>query len=289
MIQPLSKMMQFHEDDNFHYEAIRAIALTRYFGADISEVLSTLPSIHAGNFDDWYREWHSLALRVLSTVDESKPESYSPITLRDVYFRASEYFFVSEFFLHGNPSDPRSDAAYKLWRRYFDLANEQLPIPGKRDMIPTKDGFDVPIMVFRTPEASESNRRPTIIVGGGFDSNHEETMHVFGFSALERGFNVVLYEGPGQPALLHKQKQGWIPKWEEVVTPVVDHLIAGQKSGDLAFVDTENLGLIGHSLGGYLSERAAAFEPRLAALMAIDGVWSFEDCCLKVFTDCESA
>lgn len=41
--------------------------------------------------------------------------------------------------------------------------------------------------IYRTPEASATNRKPLIILGGGFDSNMEESMHTFGFEALERG------------------------------------------------------------------------------------------------------
>lgn len=52
LIIPSNIMLQLHEDPNFHYEAIRAIGTARYNGADISEVLSILPNIRPGNFDD---------------------------------------------------------------------------------------------------------------------------------------------------------------------------------------------------------------------------------------------
>ena len=250
-------MFRFSEDESFHYEFLRSLALTRNYGSDISECLQILPNIKPGDFEDWYREWHNLALRVLSTIDESKLSSYSPVTLKDVYFRASHYFFMSDFFLHGNPSDPRSDEAFGLWRKYFDKANALLPIPGQHVTLRTGHGFEVPVLIYRAPQASASNPRPTLIIGGGFDSNMEELLHVSGFPALERGYNVILYEGPGQPTLIHKQHVGFIHDWEKAVTPIVDYIFERQKD-ELAFIDTTKIGLFGYSLGGYLSARAAA-------------------------------
>ncbi|KAK4499176.1 hypothetical protein PRZ48_009689 [Zasmidium cellare] len=282
-------MLMLHSDSNFHYEAIRSISLARYAGADISEQLAILENIKPGDFEDWYREWHNLALRVLSTIDESKLESYSPVTLRDVYFRASHYFFVADFFLHGNQSDPRSDQAFNLWDKYYRKANDCLPIPGVYIDVPTKNGYDLPCIFYRAPQASSSNPRPTLLLGGGFDSNKEELMHVCGFAGLDRGYNVVLYEGPGQPSFLHNGKRiGWRHDWEAVVNPLMDYIEAESKD-KLGYIDTKKIGLFGYSLGGYLAARAAAFEPRLAAVILIDGVWSFEETIVKGFPDTTEA
>jgi pimeloyl-ACP methyl ester carboxylesterase len=268
-------MFSLNEDRQFHYEAMRAIATVPYAGADVMEVVQAAQKIKPNDFDSWYDEWYQLARRVLSTVDEEQESSYSPVTLRGVYFRASHYFFMADFFLHGNKTDPRMADCFQLWRKYFDKANALLPIPGKRVNLATQHGYEIPIMVFRAAEASASNPRPTLLIGGGFESNMEETFFFSGFAALERGYNVVLYEGPGH-RLLIEQGVGFVAEWEQAVNPIMDYL-TDNKDGDLGFIDTSKIGLMGMSLGGYLSARAAAFEPRLAALMCIDGVWSFGD------------
>lgn len=281
-------MLQLHEDPNFHYEAIRAIGTARYGGADISEILSILPNIKPGDFEDWFNEWNSLGERVLSTIDESRVETYSPATLRDVYFRASRYFFTADFFLHGNPADPRIDETFQRYRDCFDKANAMLPNPGVSAMVQTSHGFDIPIIVYRAAEASASQPRPTLLIGGGFDSNMEETLHDFGFAALERGYNVVLYEGPGQPRVLHLQKKGFVHDWEKVVTPIMDYIEA-HRNDTLSFVDSSRTGLIGMSLGGYLAARAAAFEPRLAAVICLDGVFDFMQPFRSGMSECVAA
>lgn len=274
-------MIQLHEDLNFHYETMRALGTVPHQGADITEIFEIMPKIKPGDFDSWFDEWFKLAQRVLSSIDEENERSYSPVTLRNVYFRASHYFFVADFFLHGNKHDPRMAKCYELWRRYFDKANALLEIPGKHYTIEA-EGFQIPVIVFKAAEASGSTPRPTLIVGGGFESNMEETYHVFGVPALERGYNVIIYEGPGHRTLVNRGK-GFIAEWEKAVSPIVDFVFAN-KAGDLSFIDTDRIGLIGMSLGGYLAARAAAFEPRLAAVMCIDGVHSFLQAALAIFS-----
>ncbi|KUI56465.1 hypothetical protein VP1G_03770 [Cytospora mali] len=63
---------------------------------------------------------------------------------------------------------------------------------------------------------------------------------------------------------------GFIYDWERVVTPVVDFAVANAETLE---VDTAKLVLLGYSMGGFLAVRAAAFEHRLAACIAVDGIW----------------
>jgi hypothetical protein len=57
------------------------------------------------------------------------------------------------------------------------------------------------------------------------------------------------------------------PDWEAVITPVIDHL------ANRSDVDQGRIALWCLSMGGYLAPRAAAFEHRLAALIADGGVY----------------
>ncbi|OHF02072.1 hypothetical protein CORC01_02651 [Colletotrichum orchidophilum] len=55
-----------------------------------------------------------------------------------------------------------------------------------------------------------------------------------------------------------------------VITLIVDWLLEKPK-----VVDPDSIGLLGFSFGGYLVPRSAAFEHRLAAIFAVDGVWDW--------------
>ena len=140
-----------------------------------------------------------------------------------------------------------------------------MPIPGRRVVLHA-DGFDVPAL-FYAAGGDPIHPRPTFILGNGYDGAQEEMLHVCGFAALERGYNVITYEGPGQPTVRRSQESGFIPEWEKVVSPVVDYLET------LPNVDKTRLGLLGYSMGGFLALGAAAFEHRLAAVFAVDGVY----------------
>jgi hypothetical protein len=65
---------------------------------------------------------------------------------------------------------------------------------------------------------------------------------------------------------LHRQHLYFRPDWENVVTPVVDYLLTRED------VAGDKIGLQGISQAGYWAPRAAAFEHRLAALVADPGV-----------------
>jgi pimeloyl-ACP methyl ester carboxylesterase len=61
------------------------------------------------------------------------------------------------------------------------------------------------------------------------------------------------------------------PDWENVITPVVDYLLARPD------VDQDRIALIGLSLGGYLAPRAATAERRLAACVSDCGPYDVFD------------
>lgn len=259
-------MFQLSNDTEFHFEILRVMSLAPYEGADIGEVLVAANQIKPGDFESYSTAFNSLATRVhnaASAIDHKK----HPISARNALFKASSYYRAADFFLHGNWSDPR---IYSLWDQQladFNAAMALLPVPGERVNLPAKDGnFTIPAIFFGT---GLPGPRPTIIMCNGYDGSQEEMYHLIGQAAVQRGINVITFEGPGQPTVRREQNLGFIPQWERVVTPVVDYALTRPE------VDPDTIGLMGYSFGGYLAPRAAAFEHRLAAVFAVDGVYSF--------------
>jgi dienelactone hydrolase len=87
-----------------------------------------------------------------------------------------------------------------------------------------------------------------------------------GKAAVERGYNVLIYDGPGQGAMLWLQHVPFRYDFEVAVTPVVDWVL---KRSD---VDPKRMAIQGISQGGYWVPRAVAFEKRFAAAIADPGV-----------------
>ena len=254
--------MELSTDQSFSFNLLRWMGTAPYHGADVAEVLDLAGRLRAGDFESWYSEFHALAERV---VGEGWHDlTASRVTRRDRAFRAAAYFRAAEFYLHGDPRDPRLTSTWANATDQFDPALAALEPAGERVTVPA-DGFGVPAIVYRA--SADGARRPAILMFNGFDGSQEEMLHACGFAALERGFHVLTFEGPGQPTVRREQGLGFRPDWEAVVSPVVDFCAT------LGGIEVERLALLGLSFGGYLGPRAVAFEPRIRALVTIDGLY----------------
>jgi len=253
----------FPDDPQFWFETLRTLGHTAYGGADVGEVVTTSARITAGDYDSWHDEWLATADRV-AAEGEAMLGAGHRISARDNLLRASNYYRNAEFFLHGNPDDPRIDNAYfrsvdcfREAARLFTPAVEPVEIPFEGTVL---HGY-----VYR-PVTGEGPF-PVLVCHSGFDGTAEE-MHFFGAAAAaERGYLVLSFDGPGQPAARHRDGLVFRPDWENVVGPVLDWLFSWPD------VDPERIALLGLSMGGVLAPRAAAFDPRLAACIAVDGVY----------------
>ena len=260
------------QDPTFSLQLLRAIGETYYKGADIGDCLSTAYSIKEGDFESWYQEWLKTAKRVHSYADESVKSGHT-ISAREAYLRASNYYRVAEFLLI-NPEDPRIQTTWGSSKDCFSKAAELFSPAFEPIEIPY-EGTTLPGYFYRVEEEDDSNNynntnapRPTLIAHGGFDSTLEELYTSAAAPALERGYNCLTFEGPGQGRVIRKQKIPFRYDWEKVITPVVDYALS------LKQIDSKQIALMGISMGGYLAARAAAFEHRISACILYNGVYS---------------
>jgi alpha-beta hydrolase superfamily lysophospholipase len=258
--------MNLSVDLSFNFNLLRLMGTAPYHGADIAEIIDLAGRLTPGDFESWHSEFFALAQRVAQEGWHDRPTS--PVTRRDRAFRAAAYYRAADFYLHGNPNDPRIKSTWADATDQFDRAIAELARPGERVTI-AADGFGVPAIIYRAGAGAGAGAtpRPTVLMFNGFDGSQEEMLHVCGFAALERGFHVVTFEGPGQPTVLREQGLGFRPDWEAAVSPVVDFCETVPE------IDVSRLALLGLSFGGYLAPRAAAFEPRIAAAVTIDGLF----------------
>ena len=145
----------------------------------------------------------------------------------------------------------------------FEKLLANAPFPSQPLTVPY-EGTTQPAWLLRAP-AHPDDVRPTVIVGGGWDSTVVENHFGIGLAALARGYHVVLHDGPGQGRLLIDEGLPLRYDWEHVVTPVVDAALA------IDVVRPDAIAYQPWSLGGYMAPRVAAFEHRLAAVVADPG------------------
>lgn len=265
MAQVQNKPPLFPDNVQFWFETVRAFGASSYGGSEFGEVLATTSRIVSGDFDSWYDAWNETAERVSKEAEQQLARGHR-ISARDGFLRAATYYRASDFFLHSNLGDPRiytayqkSVQAYKACAALFDPPIEPVEIRYEHTTLP---GY------FHRVDNS-GRKRPLIIMHSGFDGSAEE-MHVDGArAAVERGYNVLAFDGPGQFGPLHREHLTFRADWENVVTPVVNFALTRTE------VNPSKIALMGTSLGGVLAPRAAAFEKRISALIANDGVYDY--------------
>ncbi|NMB79447.1 MAG: alpha/beta hydrolase [Methanomicrobiales archaeon] len=184
-------------------------------------------------FDDWTKVMVSLAEQASS---ESRWMDAAFL------YRAAEFFVL--------PSDPVKETLYNRFRDMFynhAIAGE----PVERHEVPF-EGVYLPALRIM---AESQPARGTIVIHGGFDSFIEEWYACATFFA-GHGYDVVMFEGPGQGAALKKAGLTLTHEWERPVAAVLDHFYL------------DDVTLLGISMGGWLCFRAAAFEPRVKRVIA---------------------
>lgn len=251
------------DGESYDFEFRRLLGYTVSGGADLNEAMMTARQIKDGDAESWFKHWSALARQMAGVAERSLARGHR-VSAREALLRASNYHRAAGFYLVGNPSDKRVIDSWRHSRDAFRRATKLMDRPVETVRIPYQ-GTTLPGYVLRADESRSP--RKTLIVQTGFDGTGEELYFGYAFFALARGYNVLIFEGPGQGGALHEQKLHFRPDWEKVVTPVVDFALKRPE------VDPRRLALIGNSMGGYLAPRAAAFEHRLAAVIANPGAY----------------
>lgn len=265
LIDPADPIALLSNDSSFQFDIVNALGLAAGGGGDIAPILSAARNITPGDFNSFSQVFYELA-NDTKALAQDPSLAYDKVNVRDTWFSAATYFRLADFYLHGDPKDPLINILWKEQTAAFDKAMAALPVPGQRVKIPSNN-FTVEAIWW--PVAVDQVKRPTIILGNGYDGSQEDLYHSFVSAAHQRGWNAITYEGPGQPTVRRYQDLGFIPDWERVVTPVVDYILANQTSA----VDSSKLLLFGYSFGGYLAARAAAYEKRIKAVILDGGVF----------------
>src|SRR6516162_8006650 len=260
-MNPLPPLL-FPDDLQFWYETLRWLGLAAYGGADFGEVVTTARRISAGLYDSWYEQWAATAERVEAEARGQLAAGHQ-VSGHDGLLRAATYWRSAEFFTRDRDPDPRGWAAYEASVRCF-VGAAALMSPAVAPVTIPFEGTALNGYLYQPPGGGPA---ATCVMHGGFDSTAEEWHHVGALAARQRGYTVITFDGPGHPGPHYRDGLVFRPNWETVVSPVIDWAAARPE------VDPARIALFGLSMGGGLAPRAAAFEPRLAALVCIDGIY----------------
>jgi alpha-beta hydrolase superfamily lysophospholipase len=248
----------FFDDPLFEeFTSTLALGLASHGGAELGEVQATCARIVDGDNESWFEGWRATADRLVRGGDACAAGGHR-VSARESYLRASLYYALAYHPLFGAPPDPRLLDAFGSQRAAFDKAAALLEPAGEAVEI-AFEGASLPGYLFR---AVHGERRPLVVATNGYDATIYEMFLGQAVPALRRGYHCLVFDGPGQGAVLFEQGVPIRPDWEAVVSAVVDTIVEREE------IDTERIALTGWSLGGYLALRAASGEPRLAACIA---------------------
>jgi len=213
-------------------------------------------------WDDWCREWSACGALHAELGEQAEAHGHYQSAAQHYVQAAMTYHFGKYVFVH------RPDELRAAHERVVDLYRRALPLcdpPGERVAIPYAGG-DVMYGVLRTPW--HAPRPPVVILIPGLDSVKEE-LHCYGDDFLRRGMAVLAIDGPGQGEMEFRHPMRF--DYEEPVRHAINYLETRHD------VDAGRIGLMGVSLGGYYAPRAAAFEPRVKAVIEIAGGYCFAE------------
>jgi len=221
---------------------------------DFEEVTGSLSS-----YNDWCRAWSERAAHHEKLGRDALAQKHF-LTAGECLQRAGVYYhFASFLFVH---DQAQMKTAHKKQIECRQIALPHLRPPGERVEIPYQGKTLAGIL--RKPGGVE--KPPVVAMAVGLDSTKEET-DAYEAPFLARGLATLVFEGPGQgEAQYDFAIRG---DYEVPVEAVLDYI------GTRRDLDATRIGMWGVSLGGYYAPRAAAFDKRIKACIALGGPFNW--------------
>jgi len=217
----------FHKNKDINFQLNRFHSFGYWTKADAEQ---------AGNAIQEISDWKPVMIRL---AEQHKAENR--FMAAAFSYRAAE--------LYALPADPDKIQFYDQFIEMFYSSIQEKKL----------ERFSIPFQLGALPalRLTPENSKGTIIVHGGFDSFKEELFTTVRYIA-NSGYEVIIFEGPGQGAAIRKHNLPMTHEWEHSVTCVLDYF------------GLTDVTLLGISLGGYLALRAAAFEDRVSRVISYD-------------------
>ena len=174
----------------------RVMGRGNYGGSAVGECYETASRIVDGDFQSFTDAWRVTAERVEAIGWDCLKKGHR-VSARDAFLRATTYWGATT--MYASPTDPQYRPSYEKERACFreaaKLFNPQIEVIN----IPYENGITLP--GYFIPGGPAGEKRPTVLVLGGADSALEELYGVVPVGAQRRGYNVLMFEVPGQKAM----------------------------------------------------------------------------------------
>jgi len=218
--------------------------------ADFQEVTASV-----SRWEDWCAAWSARAAIHEEMGNKALAGGYN-YSAAQHFTRAAVCYHFGKFLFVNDMAQMK-----EAHRRAVECRNKALPHlepPGERVAIP----YEGRQLYGNLRKPRNVTKPPIVVMCMGLDSAKEE-MDDYENRFLARGLATLSFDGPGQGEA--EYDFALCPEYEKPVKAVFDYLATR------ADVDNARAGIWGVSLGGYYAPRAAAFERRIRACVALSG------------------
>ncbi len=238
------------------FQLMRSLGAASFKGGEPGEIFAARGAVPDDDPYAWPPAFAALADRVRAAGQGAASHGHD-VSARDHFLRASMYYRSAEYF--ADPFGSEGPRWGRASRETFVDATKHMSERIEAVMIPFEAG---PLPgYFMTPTAGAAHGR-TVLILTGFDGTGEELYFQAARAGLERGFNVLVAEGPGQVGCLRfHPKLTFRPDYEKPIGAMIDYVLTRRE------VAAERLAVYGISFGGYFVIRAGAHDARIRALV----------------------
>jgi hypothetical protein len=233
-----------------------------YGGSQAGEVLAALGGVGVSDHPGWYAAWRGLGDRVAKDAADAAAADRR-VTAASRYLRAANYLGAAVSASAGLTDDAALTDAFHAHRAAWDAFVDHTSWRVERVAIPFEQ-TPLPGYLFHPADATRTGR--TLVLVNGSDESISQLWTDLGTPALERGWSVLAFDGPGQQSMLFDHGVTFRRDWGSVLGPVLDALVARSD------VDAARIAVWGISQGGYWVPEALTAEHRFAAAVVDPGV-----------------
>ncbi len=206
-------------------------------------------------WEDWCAAWSARAA-IHEEMGNKALAGGHTISAGEHFTRAAVCYHFGKFLFVNDMSQLK-----EAHRRAVECRNKALPClqpPGERVAIP----YEGKQLYGNLRKPAGVAKPPIVVMCMGLDSAKEE-MDDYENRFLKRGVATLAFDGPGQGEA--EYDFAVCPEYEKPVKAVIDYIETRKD------IDAARIGIWGVSLGGYYAPRAAAFEKRIRACVALSG------------------
>jgi pimeloyl-ACP methyl ester carboxylesterase len=248
--------VRYHFEDpdmDFTFGSV-VLGSTSNGGCETGEAFYVAANIEDGSAASWQEEWIKMAGRVESRGMKSLAEGHK-VSACDQLLRASNYYRFGLMTMM--PDDPRLRTTAAKSRENMKRAGKLLDPPIEYVEMP----FEGTVLPGYFRKAAKDNKpRKTLLMLGGGETFAEDLVFYIMPQAIERGYNFMTLDLPGQ-GLLPLEGKPFRPEMYHAVKKAVDYLLSRKD------VDPAKVAAFGISGGGGFAPQAAQHDPRIKAVV----------------------